>query len=267
MLNNMRCFLSLCLLLTVAAASLRSRGSFALAEPAFIKVVGGDLIITSFSGSPFTAGSLWRVAQLSTAWAGNVTQIKPVQISSGASKLLWPNNITPSPALPLGGFVFGDGFLPPGKSNGGLYWVQNGTDTVRRLTAPLKDYFYHRGVFFDVNGDGRDDIITARASKPLLGGGRGELVWLEQPADATQVPWPTHHLADGPDIDFAVVPTGATGSAMVFAAEFFGKRLVSIALSAGVAGNITVIDDTQGPMYTVRAVCFFVVRGARDGQR
>jgi hypothetical protein len=45
--------------------------------------------------------------------------------------------------------------------------------------------------FQDMNLDGRTDIITARANLPVITKkGKGELLWLEQPAlNQSQGPW------------------------------------------------------------------------------
>ena len=139
----MLAFFPMLLLCALAAPSLRAVGTFAMTEPAFAHLVGSDLVITSFSGSPFTAGSVWRVSNFTgRGWASRVSGFAPVRIAGG---LQWPNNITPAP---IGGFVFGDGFLVPGKSNGAVFWVDAGL-TVRRLTTPDKGWFYHKALFFD----------------------------------------------------------------------------------------------------------------------
>jgi hypothetical protein len=106
-----------------------------------------------------------------------------------------------------------------------------------------------------VNGDGRQDIITARGRKPVFGAAQGELRWLEQPADPTAVPWPSHKLADGPDIGIDVLagPSGS-GHAWIFAAEFFGKRFSFFELRSGAIARSGVIDATEGEMYSVRAL-------------
>ncbi len=106
-----------------------------------------------------------------------------------------------------------------------------------------------------MNGDGRDDIITARGHKPLFGAAAGELLWLEQPADPTATPWPSHKLADGPDIGIDVL-AGAPGSghAWVFASEFFGKRVSFFELRGGALATSGVIDSAEGEMYSIRAM-------------
>jgi hypothetical protein len=83
-------------------------------------------------------------------------------------------------------FIFGDGFLVPGKSTGSLSLVtpnanNSSSFSVRKLTVDKSDWFYHEGKFIDVNGDGLLDIVTCRALSHLYGGGAGELIWLEAP--------------------------------------------------------------------------------------
>jgi hypothetical protein len=114
-----------------------------MTEPAFVHVVGSELVITSFSGSPFTAGSVWRVANFTgRGWTSRVSSFVPVRVTGG---LQWPNNITPAP---IGGYVFGDGFLVPGKSDGAVYWM-DGNETLQRLSAPDRGWFYHKAIFLD----------------------------------------------------------------------------------------------------------------------
>ena len=104
-----------------------------------------------------------------------------------------------------------DGFLVPGKDKGGLYVVRNpgssmtesrvcltGITNLQDVTinAGESNWFYHRAIWMDLTGDGRLSILAARAKLPLLkgkndgderggsntmGGGKGELVWLERP--------------------------------------------------------------------------------------
>ncbi len=130
------------LLSLAAPPSLRPCGTFAMTQPAFLHMVGPDLIITSFSGSPFTAGSVWSVTNFTQRSWRNVTSVVPVRVASGPQ---WPNNITPAP---MGGYVFGDGFLVPGKSDGAVYWMDTNR-TLRSLTTPDKGWFYHKALFVD----------------------------------------------------------------------------------------------------------------------
>ena len=79
------------------------------------------------------------------------------------------------------GVVAAGGFLVPGKSNGGIWYSPRNKDNVQGSWVPLyKDnhgYFYHRIFVMDVDGDGQDDILSCRATKPMLGGGKGDMVY------------------------------------------------------------------------------------------
>ena len=59
-----------------------------------------------------------------------------------------------------------------------------------------------------MNNDGKLDMVTARAKKPIFGG-KGELLWLEQPSDGSVLQtWKEHILAEGPDVNLLVDITG-----------------------------------------------------------
>jgi hypothetical protein len=152
--------------------------------------------------------------------------------------------------------------------NGGLYLSQN--FVLRRLTEE-DGFFYHKGLFVDIDGDGLLDIITARAKKPLFGAGKGQLMWLKNPNNSSQFPWESVVLADGPDIDVELGPKTAQGQVLresvlvlflkisiscfqiVFAAEFFGKKISSFLISdTGTFVSSKVIDDTIGEGYAVK---------------
>lgn len=62
-----------------------------------------------------------------------------------------------------------DGFLVPGKDRGGLYIVKNPAHKELEWSIPLTDplstdgWFYHKSIWVDLTGDGRQSILTARA--------------------------------------------------------------------------------------------------------
>ena len=70
------------------------------------------------------------------------------------------------------------GFLVPGKSTGGIYLFNLDTNQNVKISTDKSGWFYHRTVFFDVDGDGLQDIISARATKPIFGSAGSELVRL-----------------------------------------------------------------------------------------
>ncbi len=77
-----------------------------------------------------------------------------------------------------------DGFLVPGKTNGGIYIMTmdqydiTKSTSVTKISTEPRGYFYHMGVWIDLNGDGRKDFITARSNAKA---GGGQLVWFEHP--------------------------------------------------------------------------------------
>jgi hypothetical protein len=62
-----------------------------------------------------------------------------------------------------------DGFLVPGKDRGGIYVVNNPANKESEWSIPLTDpfstdrWFYHKSIWVDLTGDGRQSILTARA--------------------------------------------------------------------------------------------------------
>lgn len=89
--------------------------------------------------------------------------------------------------------VVPDGFLVPGKSDGGVYVITMDANDITKTTGTFKlsakksGYFYHMGEWVDMNGDGRKDFLTARSNAKKDG---GELVWFEHPATGlTNTAW------------------------------------------------------------------------------
>jgi hypothetical protein len=144
--------------------------------------------------------------------------------------MLWPNEVQTVPARLWGtqkevngngkdatnechqdALLVCDGFLVPTKDRGGLYVVRNpghpSSEATVCLTEDSDRWFYHKAVWIDLTGDGRQSILTARcqistssasqnvpgaaSNKSRVGGSdffmasgiskRGELVWLECP--------------------------------------------------------------------------------------
>ena len=94
-------------------------------------------------------------------------------------------------------------------------------------------YFYHVGFWIDLNGDGRKDYLTARSDAKEDG---GELVWFEHPVGGFKTtPWNEHLLTKGPDAIFKAVQNikGYESSIIIFAAEFFNKRVKVYELKGG----------------------------------
>ena len=192
-----------------------------------------------------------------------------------------------------------DGFLVPGKDKGGLYVVQHPGNslTERRvcLTGVMNlqgdiingdsDWFYHRAVWMDMTGDGRQSILAARAKLPLLKGnsqddngtlGKGQLVWLERPMphtfdvrtgtpldvdgtvfdpfSPTNTPWKLRVLDEGPDVMFSVADLDPQDDTIeVIASQFFSKKLSLHSIKLGLEPKVTfrrVIDDRCGAAFS-----------------
>ncbi len=103
-------------------------------------------------------------------------------------------------------------------------------------------------------------MLTARANKPVLGRGQGELVWLKLPEDdkRSEEPWEEVVLAEGPDVMFEVTDLDVTdGSLDVISAHFFGQKISVINLKATrtehgqvvVQGSQQMVVETAGKPY------------------
>lgn len=121
-------------------------------------------------------------------------QSKPDYQALPNKNLVWPNqpNFYNSSLIdlkvdPFGGVVIPFGFLVPTKGKGGLYYYPFskedrsviGTSEPILLTRDNEEdieWFYHRVRFIDLNGDGRDDLLTCRTEKPIFGSTKTELV-------------------------------------------------------------------------------------------
>lgn len=60
-------------------------------------------------------------------------------------------------------------------------------------------FYYTNAYWYDVDGDGDFDLVTARTNKPT--GTTAELIFLENPGTGLG-DWTEHHMADGPDLFF-----------------------------------------------------------------
>lgn len=235
-----------------------------------------------------------------------------------ARAIKWPNEVTSIPRQQYDNMnqqtnieeqledalLVTDGFLVPGKDKGGLYVVRNPTNSVteRRvcLTGVMNlqgdiingesDWFYHRAVWMDMTGDGRQSILAARAKLPLLKGkgnsqddnnnggtlGKGQLVWLERPMPHTvdertgtpldvdgtvfdpfspaNTPWKLRVLDEGPDVMFSVADLDPQDDTIeVIASQFFSKKLSLHSIQLGLEPKVTfrrVIDDRCGAAFS-----------------
>jgi len=221
-----------------------------------------SLLITQFTGNPFGHDSVSVVDNVGAVIGGGAA---PKELTENVT---WPNEGRPVPkgtfSPEFDGWTLAEGFLVPGKSDGRVALLTTAGDTLT-LTAPKSGWFYHRALWVDVNGDGKLDILTARATKPILGSAAGELLWLEQPASdplsGPSLPWPEHSLLTGdfaPDVFFETADLDGDGSFEVLYCSFFtggGFGFVSASdwTDASTVTN-TVVDKSPGPMFDLKVV-------------
>lgn len=105
-----------------------SLGKFSVKNAAFIEVEQFEdsepfLLVSSFGA--FIGGQIYVVPNVAAAVSNaDPSTLRPVNLS--VPDLLWPNSVATIPQDIFGGqraIVVPDGFLPPGKGNGGVYVV------------------------------------------------------------------------------------------------------------------------------------------------
>jgi len=193
-----------------------------------------------------------------------------------------------------------DGFLVPGRNRGGLYIIRNpgnvdsewricltgGEDG--RLNPEDDGWFYHRAIWTDLTGDGRQSILTARAKIPSIlsassgttqdgkAKAKGQLVWLERPKpysydkstgtaldvdgtvfdpfSALNTPWKVRILDEGPDVMFSVADLDPTDDTIeVIASQFFSRKLSLHSIHIGPEPRVSfsrMIDDRCGASFS-----------------
>jgi len=279
--------------------------------------------ITGFSLTK-QCGQLYYV-DVRSGYMGNV---------HGTNGIRWPNEVNTVPSQPYNhihnskkcekllvsvdenelqdSLLVSDGFLVPGKDNGGLHVIlkpgddkterrvcltgKNRTHKIQNKFANPKNnahdmqsgdesgWFYHRAIWIDLTGDGRQSILTARAKRPSLLNqdvssslsNRAQLVWLECPkphsyheltglpldVDGTlydpfhprNVPWKVRVLDDGPDVMFSVADLDTSDDTIeVIASQFFSKKLTLHSIKRGPEPKVVfrrTLDDRCGSSFS-----------------
>ncbi|MCX6128834.1 MAG: VCBS repeat-containing protein [Proteobacteria bacterium] len=225
-------------------------GSISVANPAFLSMLDGpesaskELIISTFQ--VFGTSTVSRLSMTEQS----LGQISKMQAKPITTSVNWPNDVTAVPKEIFGEHyvAIGSGFLTPGSNTGAVNIANIFTGEIFPIIPVKKDYFYHRVLFADINGDGRIDAITARAKKSMFGSSDGEILWLEQPADKIKSVWKEHLIAKGPDVHFVLQDLDNDGNVEIISAEFFSKKLSVQWQEAGVWQS-KVIDATVGSAF------------------
>lgn len=169
--------------------------------------------------------------------AGDVSTLKQHKLV--VDPFEWPNNVqvVPEDVFNDGSrnIIVPDGFLVPGKSNGGVYIITVDANDITKVTGDRitlthnKDgYFYHMGYWVDMNNDGRKDFLTAKSNAAA---GEGQLVWLEHPEEGISGTWTEHLITNGPDVGIWIDETESKNSIVVYATQFFDRKLAMYQVS------------------------------------
>ncbi|MBM4197920.1 MAG: VCBS repeat-containing protein [Gammaproteobacteria bacterium] len=168
---------------------------------------------------------------------------------------VWPNESerVPSGVLPFEALVVPGGFLStpkPGRitlvnlddpARSEYVVVESGTGTPDCSGGVVRNdhWFYHQALWVDMDGDGRKDLVTARANLmpfryncPYV----GELVWFRNPGAALkpEVPWNVNVLVGlpeetgGPEVNMELADLDGDGVAEIIATHFFTSDHISI---------------------------------------
>lgn len=221
---------------------------------------GPALLLTTFA--PFGPEPTYVVPNLrSVSTGGTKATVETIEDST-----TWTNYIGIAPKeIGTAVVATAGGFLVPGHGTGtiNLFDVSDPNSPVgTQVSTDKKNWFYHKIVWYDVDGDGLLDIVAARATAPKPTG--GELIWLKQPShNASSIhAWAETVITQGPDVDFIIADIDGEGLPEVVAAEFFSSaNLVSYKCSAklwsectnGMGVTSTIIDSRSGPFFAVRA--------------
>jgi len=260
--------------------------------PGFLSIDNsGALIVSRFTGDPLESDDVASVPDFALRIStGTISSAACVRVAA----LTWPNDVEPvsfdlsnedyekDAMSSLNALLAPGGFLVPPKTIGAITLVNSSggapASGVYTLSSPKilpgDGWFYHRAFLFDVDGDGRQDVISARATKPLVESPQGELIWLKQPASSplapSSLPWAEAVLVTGawaPDVLFAapISLRGDSDEQLLYASFFTGGGLAMLQCEgcAGSAPTSTwataklspiVIDASVGPSFDVSVV-------------
>ncbi|NQD36609.1 VCBS repeat-containing protein [Permianibacter sp. IMCC34836] len=237
-----------------AEDTLRSLGVLPSNKPAFLQIEklrpseDPSLLISSFQ--PFGRDEVRHIANIGSF----VSNVSLAAEQTLATTITWPNGMHTVPESISGGaplIAVAGGFLVPGKGTGAITLLDRDTKSTRKLTRDKSGWFYHRIAWFDVDNDGRLDILTARGNKPLFGSAKGELLWLKQPSsNPLTATWTEHVLKSGPDVHFVIDDLNGDGTPEIVATEFFAKKLSLHWFEGGVLKS-RVLDSSLGAAFDV----------------
>ena len=250
--RSLICALSLASSPTALALNLEVQKPTPIKKPGFLFAheESDEKVLLVASFAPFSKDSIFR---LENQGAENPAARS---ISLVTDAITWPNEIKALPSsLNAKGWVsVAGGFLVPGKGQGDISLLNLASGQVLKLTNS-PNAFYHRVEWHDMNQDGRLDIVTARANKPMIGSTTSEMLWLEQPESLLSEGWKEHPMLKGPDVFFRGSDLDRDGNTDFLVTEFFGKTLSFVSQDLNTKEwKRKVIDNTIGSAFDLSFV-------------
>ncbi|XP_072172998.1 uncharacterized protein [Diadema setosum] len=196
-----------------------------------------DLTVSTFNANPLSTDEVYVIRDIgSKLGSSNLNSVRQTL----ADGLLWPNEVEPVPEDVFGTDRYwwvANGFLVPGKTAGSIGLIEADSSS---HPAPYHDlttgsvtehWWYHRVYFVDVDGDGRKDMLTARADTSSASTTLAEMVYFSQPRmNPISSTWDVDTLFEGPDALFRYeeIPMSpwVTRTA-IFSTQYFAEKLVA----------------------------------------
>lgn len=219
-----------------------------------------------------------------TAWIPDLAGVDPARFDPATQlevltdragppyKEVWPNESSevPEGVVPFNAIVVPGGFLSTPKP--GRFTLVNVDDPARTEYVVAAagtgtpdcsggmvrndQWFYHQALFHDMDGDGRKDIVTARANlMPFRHGCPfiGELIYFRNPGPDLRpdVPWEVRVLAglpderNGPEVNLDLADLDGDGVPEIIATHFFTSDNITV-FGAPAGGRWQDVDPAAG---------------------
>jgi hypothetical protein len=149
-------------------------GQIPVPFPAFATIADSAFYISSFDANPFGGKDYEYIIRDASSLMSTKTKAN-ILVEKMNGNVVWPNVASKAPSFfGAKGVVIPGGFLTPGRQSGGLWFGKEDGTIIELFRSP--DYFYHAVAFYDVNQDGKMDILTCRSNKGYFNTNLGCLV-------------------------------------------------------------------------------------------
>lgn len=257
--------------------------TFAMTNPSVAAVVQGVRSTSSFPGlnagivmTTFNVGNVdgvWTIKDAGKLIDSNTSKANVVQVDK---TIHWPNqaDLAPEAIFPGSSVILEAGgfFVSPSKSTGQVILtdVTQEASTNFQISTDKNGYFYHCAFWHDVNGDGKMDVIAARATVPRIpvpwNNPKGDLIWIEHPSsgDPLKSSWAEHPLVtdNGPDVSFILEEI--QGKYVVLSGQFFDAKQLGLFWCTedswskcgpnGTAVSTAVVDSSIGGVFNLQYI-------------